>query len=254
MILTIDIGNSNITLGGFDSDELRFICRLSTDCAATEDEYAFRILSVLRLHAVQHTDITDVIVSSVVPPINTAIKRAVEFLFQTTPLFVGPGMKTGLGIQCDMPSSVGADLICACVGANAEYGNPVLIVDIGTATKMMVVNKNNAFIGATIMPGVYMGANALAERTAQLPNVDLRQPNCVIAKNTVDCIQSGIIYGHASMIDGMIDRVMEEFGQALTVCVTGGLASLILPHCRHDMILDEHLILKGLHIIYQKNK
>lgn len=253
LVLAIDIGNTNVTLGGFSQEELCFVSRLSTDSFATADEYAAKIINSLLLYRVDRTEIDSVIIASVVPPINTVFKQAVESVFRVTPMFVEPGIKTGLGIQCDMPSSVGADLICACVAANALYGRPSLIVDIGTATKLMLLNRNGAFAGVSIMPGVRMGAKALAEGTAQLPNVDLRSPNNVIAKNTVDCMKSGVIYGHASMIDGMIDRVHEEQGEEIPVCVTGGLASLILPYCKHQMVFDEHLILRGLYLIHQKN-
>ena len=254
MLLAIDIGNSNITLGGFDAEALRFVSRLSTDCTATADEHAIRILQVLSLYRVESAGITDVIIASVVPPVNAAMRNAVTSVFHAEPIFVAPGIKTGLGIQCDMPSSVGADLICACVAANTLYGRPALIIDIGTATKMMLTNENGAFIGVSIMPGIAMGAAALAAGTAQLPNVSLEKPSSIIAKNTADCIRSGVVFGHASMIDGMIDRVFEEVQMELPICVTGGYASLVYPHCRHEMIEDSHLILKGLQLIHKKNK
>jgi len=254
MLLAIDIGNSNITLGGFDAEVLRFVSRLSTDCAATADEYAIRILAALSLHNLRPNTITDIIIASVVPPINAAMRNAITSVFHTEPIFVEPGIKTGLGIQCDMPSSVGADLICACVAANALYGRPALIIDIGTATKMMLTNENGAFIGVSIMPGIAMGAAALASGTAQLPNVSLEKPSSIIAKNTADCIRSGVVFGHASMIDGMVDRVFEEVQRELPICVTGGYAPLVYPHCRHAMIEDAHLILKGLRLIHRKNK
>ena len=167
---------------------------------------------------------------------------------------VSPGIKTGIGILCDSPSSVGADLICSCVAANTLYSAPSLIIDIGTATKMIVTNKNGAFIGVSIIPGVVMGLNALSNGTAQLPQVGLEAPPTVSGKNTVDCMKSGVIFGHASMMDGMIDRINREVGEELPVIVTGGYASVISPHCEHDMTIDEHLVLKGLNIIYNKNK
>lgn len=254
MILTIDIGNTNIALGGFVSDELRFVSRISTDTARTEDEYAVRILQSLALYKIDKEDITGVIVASVVPPLNDAIRKAIRFVFQKEPLFVGPGIKSGIGIQCDMPSSVGADLIAASVAAHYIYGSPSLIVDIGTATKMTVVNQKGAFIGTSIIPGVLMGLNALAQGTAQLPRISLELPSAVIAKNTADCMRSGVLYGNAALIDGMIERINEEFGAPLQVYATGGMASAIIPLCKHDICLDEHLVLKGLNILYQKNR
>lgn len=254
MILTIDIGNTNITLGGFEGNDIRFVSRLSTNHSATEDELAVRILGSLALHKTDSKDVTGVIIASVVPPINNAVKKAVRFIFGIESVFVGPGIKSGIGIQCDMPSSVGADLIAASVAAHYIYGSPCLIIDIGTATKMTVVNEKGAFIGTSIIPGVLMGLNALSEGTAQLPKISLEKPNAVIAKNTADCMRSGVLYGNASMIDGMIDRINEEFGENLKVYATGGMAPLIIPLCKHGITVDEQLVLKGLNILYQKNK
>ncbi len=254
MILTIDIGNTNVTLGGFKSDELVFVSSFSTCVQSTDDELAIRISDALRLHQIQRQDIEGVIVSSVVPPLNTVMKEAVKFLFGKTALFVCPGIKSGIIIHCDIPSSVGADIIATSVAAHTLYGSPSLIIDIGTATKMTVVDRNGAFIGTSIIPGVLMGLNALADTTAQLPKISLEVPDTVIAKNTADCMRSGVLFGNASMIDGMIDRINEEFGEELKVFATGGLASTVIPLCKHKIHVDEHLILKGLNILYRKNK
>ena len=254
MILTIDVGNTSINLGGFIGDEIVFVSRMATDVNKTEDEYAALILNLLELHGKSKEEISGVIVSSVVPPLNFVLKKSVCFLFCIEPIFVGPGIKSGIGIQCDAPSSVGADLIAAAVAAHYTYGSPALIIDVGTATKMTLVNKNGAFAGASIIPGVLMGLNALSEATAQLPQISIEAPKTVIAKNTTDCMRSGVIFGNASMIDGMIDRINEEFGEELTVYATGGFASTIIPYCKKKIILDENLILKGLNILYQKNK
>lgn len=254
MILAIDIGNTSIALGGFEGDELKFVVRLSTDVTKTEDEYASKILNILSLHGVERKNIEGAIVSSVVPPLNTIMKSAIHLAYGIEPLMVCPGIKTGIGILCDSPSSVGADLICSCVAANTFYSSPALIIDIGTATKMIVTNKNGAFTGVSIIPGVMMGLKALANGTAQLPQVGLEAPATVVGKNTVDCMKSGIIFGHASMIDGMIDRINAEVGEDLPVIVTGGYAKVIAPHCNHEMAVDEYLVLKGLNLIYLKNK
>ncbi len=254
MILTIDIGNTNMMLGVFEAEELRSVCRISTDLSKTEDEYAVRILEVLALHGVDKNDITGAIVASVVPPLNAVIRKTIQFIFKQEPIFVGPGIKSGIGIQCDMPSSVGADLIAAAVAAHYIYGSPSLIIDIGTATKMTVVNHKGAFIGTSIVPGVMMGLNALAEETAQLPKISLEVPQAIIAKNTADCMRSGVLFGNACLIDGMIDRICEEFGEPLKVYATGGMASVMIPLCKHEICVDEYLVLKGLHILYQKNK
>lgn len=253
MILAVDIGNTTIVLGGFEADKLCFVARLSTENPKTEDEFAVSILNSLKLYGVDREDVTGVIVASVVPPLNAAIKKAIRFIFGQEPVFVGPGIKSGISIHCDAPSSVGADLIAASVAAHYIYGSPSLIIDIGTATKMTVVNEKGCFIGTSIIPGVLMGLNALAERTAQLPKISLEAPCTVIGKNTADCMRSGVLYGNASMIDGMIDRINDEFGKPLKVYATGGLASLIIPLCKHDICIDEHLVLKGLNILYIKN-
>lgn len=254
MILTIDVGNSNITLGGFEGESLVFVARVASDPKKTEDEYAAVIQGVFSIHGVERASVDGVIISSVVPPLNSVIKKATAFLFGTEAMLVGPGIKTGLNIHCDDPSSVGADLICASVAAKAAYGAPALVVDMGTATKMMVIDARGAFIGVSIMPGVNMGLDALSDGTAQLPKVSLEAPSRVIGKNTVDCIKSGVLYGHASMIDGMIDRIRAELGAPLPVYATGGYASLVVPHCTHDIKIDEHLVTRGLNIIYNKNK
>ena len=253
MILAIDIGNSNIMLGGFNGDEPSFVACISTDVSRTADEYADKITSVLALYGIGRNEISGCIVSSVVPPLNAVIKKTIKFLYNLEPLFVGPGIKTGINIHCDTPSSVGADLICASIAAHHVYGSPSLIVDMGTATKMTVVNSKGAFIGVSIIPGVMMGLNALATETAQLPKVSLDAPSTVIGKNTSDCIKSGVIFGHASLVDGMIDRINAEVGDELPVYATGGFSSLIIPHCKHEIKLDEHLVLKGLNILFQKN-
>lgn len=254
MILTIDIGNTSITLGGFHCDRLQFISKISTDKCRTSDEYAVSILEMLNLHDIKRECIQGIIVSSVVPPLNSVIKKAVEFLFGKEVLFVGPGIKTGIGIHCDIPSSVGADIIAESVAVFTLYGGPALIIDVGTATMMTVINGKGAFIGTSIAPGVMMGLDSLSTVTAQLPMISLEIPDKIIAKNTTDCMRSGVLYGNASMIDGMIVRIKKEFGEDMKVYATGGLSSLIMPLCEQKAELDEHLVLKGLNILYKKNR
>ena len=253
MILTIDIGKTNITLGGFDGDKLAFVARLSTNTAQTADEYAGKISATLGLYRVEPTAVRGAILSSVVPPLNAAVREAIRFICGVDALVVGPGIKTGLNIHCDHPASVGSDLICACVAAQQLYGSPALIVDMGTVTKMMVIDRRGTFIGVSFMPGAAMGLRALSDGTAQLPQVSLEPPGGLLGKNTADCMRSGAVYGNASMIDGMIDRFREELGEELPVYATGGLASAVVPYCRHEIRLDEHLILRGLYLLYQKN-
>jgi len=254
MVLAIDIGNTNIVLGGFEEDTLKFVLRISTNPSKTEDEYASKIRSILSIHDVLPSCVDGAIVSSVVPPLNPVIKKALKLVYNVDALMVEPGIKTGLNLRCDDPSSVGSDLICACVAASQLYGNPALIIDMGTATKILLVDDKGAFVGASIAPGVTMGLRSLASGTAQLPQVNLEAPKYVSGKNTIDCMKSGVVYGNAAMIDGMIDRFCEEWGAPLPVYATGGLAGTIIPHCKHNITIDEDLLLKGLYIIYNKNK
>ncbi len=253
MILAIDIGNTNIVLGVIDGDDIKFVARIATNATKTEDEYASKIRSVLSIHDVGTAAIDGAIISSVVPPLNSIMKKAIKFIYGIDPIIVGPGIKTGIKIQCDNPSSVGADLICACVATHYIYGSPSLIVDMGTATKIMLMEKDGTFTGVSIAPGVGISLKALASGTAQLPQISLEAPKSVIGKNTVDCMRSGVVFGHAAMIDGIIDRFIAETGEDLKIYATGGLSSTIICHCRHDITLDENLILKGLNILYKKN-
>ena len=253
MVLTIDIGNTNIVLGGFTDDKLNFIARMSTDTRKTEFEYAVKIREIMVLKGIEGKSIRGAIISSVVPQLTYSIKKAVDIVYGIKALVVGPGIKTGINLLVDNPAEVGADLICACVAAYNLYAPPVLITDMGTATKMMVVDENAAFRGVSIIPGVEISLKALAGTAAQLPHIGLSAPQKVIAKNTEECMRSGIIYGNASLVDGMIDRILDEIGKDATLVATGGLSSMIIPHCRHEIKIDENLILKGLYIMYKKN-
>ena len=253
MILTIDVGNTNIVLGGFVGDELTFISRISTNARKTDAEYATKIRSILALYEVDKTQVSGAIISSVVPPLTRTIKNAVKMVYDVDALVVGPGIKTGINLLADNPVEVGADLICACVAAYNLYTPPVLIIDMGTATKIMLVDDKACFSGVTIIPGVELSLKALAGGTAQLPQISLEAPEKVMGRNTEDCMRSGVIFGNASMIDGMIDRIEEEIGYSADLVATGGLSSAIIPHCKHEIKLDDDLILKGLLIIYNKN-
>lgn len=254
MLLAIDIGNTNIVLGGFSDDKLSFMARIATNPSKTEDEYATKIKSVLSLHGIEKAELKGGIISSVVPPLTTVMKNAIKKAYNIDCMTVAPGIKTGINLQCDAPSTVGSDLICGCVAAHYIYGSPALIVDMGTATKILLIDRNGAFCGCSIIPGVNISLKALASGTAQLPQIGLEAPKSVIGKNTVDCMRSGVVFGHASMIDGMIERYIDELGYEPKVYATGGLAPSIIPHCKHEIIYDDHLVLKGLNIIYNKNK
>lgn len=253
MILAIDMGNSNIVIGCIDDENIYFEERISTDYSKTEIEYYVLLKTVMELHKIDIKGITGAIISSVVPPLLKVLKNSVKQLIGKAPLIVGPGVKTGLNILMDNPRQVGSDLIVDAVAGIEEYGTPLAIIDIGTATTISVVDKNKNYIGGVIMPGVKVAAESLVEKTAQLQKVSFEAPDKVIGKNTIDCMKSGIILGNAACIDGMIDRIEEELGYKVTAIATGGLAKVIIPKCKKKIIEDQLLLLKGLKLIYYKN-
>lgn len=253
MLICIDIGNSNITIGVFDGDELRFTARLATDTRRTSDQYAIEIRDILHIYDIERSSITHAAVSSVVPVVGSAIERAIERIFGISPVVLGPGVKTGLNIKIDNPAQLGADLAAGAVGALAKYPCPCIIIDMGTASTISVLGKNGEFLGGAIAAGVKLTMDALASRTAQLPSVGLEAPKKVIGTNTNDCIKSGLIIGQAAMLDGLITRMERELGQSATVVATGGLAPEVVKHCNHEIILDDNLLLDGLRIIHDKN-
>lgn len=252
MILTVDIGNTNIVIGGFVDGEIGLMSRISTDIKKTEDEYAVIIKNIVALNHIKTTEVKGAIISSVVPPLNKVFVKAISKIYGINPMIVGPGVKTGVNLLVDNPAQVGADLVCSAIAAYTCHSAPAIIIDMGTATKLSVIDKNGAFLGVSIIPGVELGISALSGGTAQLPHIGLDAPRSVIGKNTVDAMQSGVVYGNACLIDGMIDRITEEYGD-LPIIATGGIAGFIIPYCRHEITLDEHLILKGLYTIYNKN-
>lgn len=254
MLLAFDIGNSNITLGVFDADILICTARIATDKKKTSDQYAVDIKNILDLHGVNCEEAEDCIICSVVPQTGSAVAAAVAQLFEIVPLEVGPGIKTGLNIKIDNPAQLGADLVAGAVGAIAEYTLPCIVIDMGTATTVSVIDKEGRFLGGAIAAGVNLTLKALCENTAQLPSVSLTAPSCPIGSNTADCMRSGIIFGTASMLDGMIDRISDELEERPTVVATGGLSKLIINYCKNDIIFNENLLLEGLKDIYEKNK
>lgn len=253
MILAIDMGNSNIVIGCIDDEKTYFVERLSTDKSKTALEYAIGFKTVLELYSIESGDIDGAIISSVVPPLTNIIKEAVEKILGRTPLVVGPGIKTGLNLHMDNPRQVGSDLIVDAVAGIEEYGAPLIVIDMGTATTLSVIDKDKNYIGGAILTGLRLSMEALSSKASQLFNVSLEAPKQVIGKNTVDCMKSGIILGNAACIDGMIERIEEELGYAAKVVSTGGLSHLVVPLCRHEIVIDDTLLLKGLKIIYNKN-
>ncbi|MHB1454358.1 MAG: type III pantothenate kinase [Saccharofermentanales bacterium] len=253
MILAIDIGNTNIVMGCLDSDEIRFEARLATDHSQTAEQYAIELKNILELYDFDKAEIGGSIISSVVSPLTGVLKRAVELVTRKTPLIVGPGLKTGLNIMIDNPGQLGSDLVVGAVAALAEYPVPLIIFDLGTATTASVIDGTRTFLGGIIYPGINVSLGALTSTTSQLPKISIEKPARVIGRNTIDSMTSGIVYGNASMMDGMADRIEEEIGQTVTVIATGGLAGLISPYCRRQVIYDPDLMLKGLYLIYMKN-
>lgn len=254
MIICIDVGNTDIAIGGFVGDELRFVTRVSTDATKTTQEYESIIAQMLDNKGVKRTDVEGAIISSVVPHLSFVMHSVMWELYSVKAYEVSLKINTGIDVVCDDPSSVGADLLCACVAARYLHSCPSLVIDMGTATKMMVVDEKGTFIGVSIMPGVMMGMRALSSGTAQLPQFSLEAPKCAIGTNTVDCMKSGAVFGNAAMVDGMIDRFCEEFGKELPVIATGGYSHAIIPHCKHEITLVENLVLEGLYLIYGFNK
>ncbi|MBE6861813.1 MAG: type III pantothenate kinase [Ruminococcus sp.] len=254
MVLTIDVGNTNIVVGSFDGDKLMFIERMSTNKSATVLEYVVMFKTILEIHGISPDSIDGGIVSSVVPSITNSVKQAAETITGKEILVLGPGVKTGLSIMIDDPAQLGSDLVAGAVGGANLYSAPLIIIDMGTATTISVVGKDKSFRGGFIYPGVWTSLDSLITKTSQLPNISLVPPKKLIGTNTIDCMKSGILYSSASSIDGIIDRIESELGEKCTTVATGGIAKTIIPLCRHDITLDDDLLLKGLLIIYNKNK
>ena len=254
MILTVDIGNSNIVLGGVDGDKICFEARLRTDATKTSDEYCVDLKMLMDVYGIAKEEIEGSIIASVVPQVLNSLQTAIKKLTGKSALVVGPGLKTGLNIQIENPAQTGADLVVGCVAALREHKAPMIIIDMGTATTMIVLDKNSAMIGGCIMPGVKISLDALTERTALLPGLQLDQPKKAIGRNTIDCMRSGIMMGAACMLDGMIERMEAELGYQTTVIATGGIAKFVIPMCRHEIVYDQDLLVKGLAALYRDNK
>lgn len=254
MILAIDIGNSNIVIGGLVDEEIVFQARIRTEDTKTSDQYCMDLKILLPLYGYDVGDIQGAIISSVVPQVLNSFQTAIKKLTGKTSLVVGPGLKTGMNIRVENPNQVGADLVVGNVAAARLYKAPLVVIDMGTATTMSVVDKSGSFIGGSIIPGVKLSLNALTEGTALLPGLQLDQPKNAIGKNTTECMRSGSMMGTACMLDGMIARMEEELGYPVTVVATGGIAKYIIPLCRTPMIYEKDLLLKGLGILYKENK
>lgn len=253
MLLAIDIGNTNIVFGGFEGRKALFTERISTDSQKTSLEYAILFKTALDLHGISPAAIEGAIIGSVVPPLTYVVKTALRKICGLDALVVGPGLKTGLNIRMDDPATIGADLIAGAVGALQKYQPPLVVIDMGTATTLCVVDQNRSYIGGIIMTGLRLSLNALVSQASQLSGISLEVPRHVIGKNTADAMRSGLLYGNAAMLDGLIDRVEEELNTHVTVIATGGLAKSVTGECRHEISLEKNLVMDGLISIYLKN-
>lgn len=254
MILVVDVGNSNVVLGGVRGDEIVFEARVRTDGTKTSDEYCIDLKNVLDIYGVDVKEVEGAIIASVVPQVLNTFQTAIRKLTGQNALVVGPGLKTGLNIAIENPAQTGADLVVGCVAALREHKAPLIVIDMGTATTIVVLDKNGALVGGSISPGVRISLDALTERTALLPGLQLDQPKKAIGRNTIDCMRSGVMLGTACMIDGLIERMEEELGYKATIIATGGIAKFVVPMCRREIIYDKDLLVKGLAALYRDNK
>ncbi len=254
MLLTIDIGNTNIKYGVFDSDKLIASFRVSSRLSRTADEYGSVLINLLSNSNIDKKNIDGIIISSVIPSLNYTICHMCEYFLGLTPLMVGPGIKTGLNIKADNPKEVGADIIVNSISAYKKYGGPIIVIDFGTATTFDVVSKNCELLGVVIAPGIKTSLEGLVSNTAQLPMIELDAPKTIIGKNTKHCMQSGVIYGFAGLVDNIISKIKNELNlEKINVVATGGLGEIIAKEVKNINIVDRTLTLEGLKTIYQLN-
>jgi type III pantothenate kinase len=254
MLLVIDIGNTNIVLGMYEGDQLKFHWRVATDRNKTEDEYGMLVRSLFDSVGLTFEQVDGVIISSVVPPLNFAIERMCDKYFHKKPLVVGPGIKTGLNIKYEYPREVGADRIVNAVAAIHEYGTPLIIVDFGTATTFCYIDEQGQYWGGAIAPGIGISTEALVSRAAKLPRIEIAKPPSVVGRNTIASMQSGIYYGFVGQVEGIVRRIIAEYKTRPKVVATGGLAALIANETDCIDVVDPNLTLKGLRLIYERNQ
>ncbi len=255
MLLAIDIGNSNISVGLFDGErELKFLSSIDTDGRKTADQISIDLMNIFTLYHYDIRDVTGAIFSSVVPSMNFMMSKALTRLLGRAPMEVGPGIRTGLNIRMENHNQLGADLVANAVSALVKYRAPIILIDMGTATTISYISSKRTYEGGLMFPGVYLSLDALSRHAAQLPDVSLQHPKNLIGKNTEDCMRNGIVYGMAGMLDGIVDRIRDMLkGEEPTVVATGTPAPVIVRHCRNQIIYDKYLLMEGLWEIYQRN-
>ena len=254
MLLVFDVGNTNTVLGVYDDGKLLQHWRISSDRGKTGDEFGMLVLNLFQHGGLQRSQVTAVIISSVVPPLTIPLSHMCQRYFNFDPLVVGPGIKTGISIKYDNPRELGADRIVNAVGALKKYGGPLIIVDFGTATPFCAIGTNHDYLGGVIVPGIGISAEALFQRAAKLPKVELVRPKRAIARNTVTSMQSGLIFGTVGQVDEIVRRMSDEMEGTPTVIATGGLANLISAESRTITIVEPLLTLDGLQVLYEMNK
>lgn len=256
MILALDTGNTHTVIGCIDEGgEILNVFRMETNPRRTYFEYAADIGRILELCSVELAQVEGAVISSVVPPMTETLRRAVRLLTGTEALVVGAGLKTGLNIGLDDPGTIAADLVSAAVGAKEKYPLPCVVISMSTATAFSVLDEKGKFRGGAIMPGLAISLNALTQETSLLPRIEITAPKKAIGTNTVDCMKTGVVFGQAGAVDGILDHFEEEIGCSLaSVVATGGMAERIAPYCRHKIVMDENLLLRGLFIIWEKNR
>jgi type III pantothenate kinase len=254
MILAIDVGNSHIVIGMVENGEIRNIVRFHTDPRETATEHIIKLRQITDFYGLDPTAFEGSILSSVVPRVTESLKTALEALIGRRAMVVGPGIKTGMNVRIDDPGTLGCDLVVGGVAAIHEYGAPLIVIDLGTATTITLIDEQKCFRGGAILPGIKLGYTALAAGTSLLPDISITPPPKAIASNTVDCMRSGAVFGTAAILDGLSERMEAELGYPCRLIATGGLASSITPYCRREIVCDDDLLLKGLWILWEKNR
>ncbi len=254
MLLVIDAGNTHIAIGVYKGEDLMLVSRLATDRTLTEDRFAIDVTSILSINGIDINCFSGAVISSVVPEITRALSKGVTMVTGCKPIILGPGVKTGLNIKLDNPAELGADLAATAVGALKQYELPCVILDLGTATKVTILDEDGAFLGGAIAPGVQISLDALANGASQLSSIAISTPRKVIGTNTPECIRAGLVLGTADMLDGLCDRMEAELGKEIkTFVATGGLCRVVVKNCRHKIIVNEELLLEGLREVYLRN-